>query len=314
MGFVRADGNPAPEGVEELWLTGRDGARLRFALAPGPASPRGTVILCPGRTEFIEKYFESIRDFQARGFCVLCVDWRGQGLSARATKNPMKGHLVSLDQAAKDLALAIRTWTDRLPRPRIIVAHSMGGAITLRGIQQGYLHPAAALFSAPMWGIAKLPKGAGALAAAMTAIGAGKGFVSGRATAWAPEPFEAQVVTHSRDRHDRAQRILAADPNLALAGPTFAWLAASLRAIKGFKQTGALRHIEIPVVVVSAGEERLVDNHSHAHIASVLKNAKHIVIPGAYHELLMERDEVRAQFLQAFDDLADRVAAVTAAA
>ncbi len=308
MGFVRAEGNAAPDGVEELWLTSRDGTRLRFAFAPGPDAPRGTVILCPGRTEFIEKYFEAIKDFQARGFCVLCVDWRGQGLSDRATANRMKGHLVSLDQPAKDLAFAIRTWTNRLPRPRIIVAHSMGGGIVLRGLQQGYLHPAAAVFSAPMWGIAKLPRGAGALARAMTAIGAGKTFVSGRATAWAPEPFEAQVVTHSRERHDRGQRILAADPKLAIAGPTFGWLSAALAAIKGFRAPGALSHLTLPVVVVSAGEEKLVDNASHAAIAAALPNAKHITVPGAYHELMMETDALRAAFFAAFDDLADQVA------
>ncbi|MBI1251202.1 MAG: alpha/beta fold hydrolase [Alphaproteobacteria bacterium] len=312
QGFVQTPGNPAPEGLEELWLTSKDGARLRFAFAPGPANPRGTVVLCPGRTEFIEKYFEPIKDFQARGFCVLCVDWRGQGLSERATKNPLKGHLETLDRPAKDLAFAIRTWTDRLPRPRIIVAHSMGGGIILRGLQQGYLHPAAALFSAPMWGI-KAPPGASLLASAAYAVGAGKGFVSSPAKQWAREPFEDQRVTHSRERHERGQDILAANPDLAIAGPTYAWLRAALKAIHGFRKPEALAHVAIPVVVVSAGEEKLVDNDSHLAVAGLLPNAKHITVPGAYHELMMETDDIRAQFLAAFDDLAARVASPTPA-
>ena len=39
---------------------------------------RGTVVLSPGRTEPIEKYYEVIGNFLARGWCVLTHDWRGQ--------------------------------------------------------------------------------------------------------------------------------------------------------------------------------------------------------------------------------------------
>ncbi len=46
-------------------------------------NPRGSIIMCPGRTEFIEKYFETTADLIQKGFNVLMVDPRGQGLSDR---------------------------------------------------------------------------------------------------------------------------------------------------------------------------------------------------------------------------------------
>src|SRR5262249_21650810 len=98
MTVVRVPGNPDPEGAEVFWLEGRGGVRLRALFAPAAVKPaRGSVILCNGRTEFIEKYFEVIRELQGRGFAVFTMDWRGQGLSGRLLKQPQKGHLDTFD-------------------------------------------------------------------------------------------------------------------------------------------------------------------------------------------------------------------------
>ena len=97
MAFVRVPGNDVPEGAEEHWLEGRGGVKVRVMTAPSSlAVTRGSVIVAPGRTEFVEKYFEVIKELQGRGFAVFCIDWRGQGLSGREVDNPEKGHMVSL--------------------------------------------------------------------------------------------------------------------------------------------------------------------------------------------------------------------------
>ena len=73
-------------------------------------------------------------------------------------------------------------------------------------------------------------------------------------------------------------------------------------------QSGALAHLRLPVLIVSAGQEQLVDNKSHEVVGDLLPNARRMTIANAKHEILMERDDVRAQFWAAFDELADRVA------
>ena len=79
--------------------------KIRFLTAPAQRGPaRGSVIVCPGRTEFIEKYFEVVGELQRRSFAVFCIDWRGQGLSGREQSNRLKGHFNSFDDPVNDLA------------------------------------------------------------------------------------------------------------------------------------------------------------------------------------------------------------------
>jgi lysophospholipase len=315
MAFVRVPGNEIPDGAEEHWLEGRGGVKVRVVTAP-PArgAPRGTVIVAPGRTEFIEKYFEVIGELQARGFTVFCIDWRGQGLSGREVDNPQKGHLVTFDDPVNDLATALKLLADRLPRPHIVLAHSMGGAIILRALQTRRIEVDAAAFSAPMWGIAGLGTAAKWWVRFMTSIGAGGQFAPSVEHKWKRENFKKNPVTHDKERHARTQGLIAEEPRLALAGPTNGWVAAAADVTESFMQPGASANIRIPVLVATAGREVLVDNASHDEVVAELPNARHITVDNAKHEILMEVDPLRAQFWAAFDELANEVAPAHATA
>jgi lysophospholipase len=309
MAFVRVPGNDAPEGAEEHWLEGRGGVKVRVLTAPATiANPRGSVIVAPGRTEFIEKYFEVLRELQARGFAVFCIDWRGQGLSGREVENGVKGHFASFDDPVNDLSTALKLLGDVLPRPHIGLAHSMGGAILLRALQTRRIELDGAVFTAPMWGIQGLTVMAKKYARFMVSLGAGGTFAPSVEKKWKRENFKRNPVTHDKDRHARCQGLVAEEPRLALAGPTIGWVAAAADATEAFLTPGSLAHVRIPILVLTAGEEQLVDNASHGVVLEQLPDARHITIAGAKHEILMEVDPVRAQFWNAFDELANRVA------
>ena len=314
MAFVRVPGNEIPDGAEEHWLEGRGGVKVRVMTAPSTRDPaRGSVIVAPGRTEFIEKYFEVIRELQGRGFAVFCIDWRGQGLSGREVDNPQKGHFVTFDDPVNDLATALKLLADKLPRPYIVLAHSMGGAIVLRALQTRRVEVEGAAFSAPMWGIAGLTKLAKWSVRFMTSIGAGGQFAPSVEHKWKREAFKKNPVTHDRERHARCQGLIAEEPRLALAGPTNGWVAAAADTTESFKQAGAFAHLRIPILVVTASQEVLVDNASHDAVVEQLPEAKHITIEGAKHEILMELDPLRAQFWAAFDEVASQAAPAAAA-
>ncbi len=308
MAFVRVPGNDVPEGAEEHWLEGRGGVKVRVMTAPATRGPaRGSVIVCPGRTEFIEKYFEVTKELRQRGFAVFCIDWRGQGLSGREVENSLKGHFVSFDDPVNDLSTALKLLTEQLPRPHIGLAHSMGGAILLRALQTRRVELEAAAFTSPMWGIANLSDMAKKYVRFMVSIGAGGQFAPSVEQKWKRENFKKNPVTHDKERHARSQGLIAEEPRLALAGPTNAWIAAAVEATDGFVQPRALAHLRIPILIATAAEEQLVDNASHDRVAAELPDATHIVIAGAKHEILMERDDIRAQFWAAFDALTERV-------
>jgi len=310
MSFVRVPGNDSPEGAEEHWLEGRGGVKVRVVTAPSIGPARGSVIIAPGRTEFIEKYFEVMREVQARGFAVFCIDWRGQGLSGREVENGLKGHFATFDDPVNDLSTALKLLAAKLPRPHIGLAHSMGGAIMLRALQTRRIELDAAAFTAPMWGVAGLNDMAKKYARFMTSLGAGGSFAPSVDKKWKRENFKKNPVTHDRERHARCQGLIAEEPRLALAGPTIGWVAAAADATESFMQAGSVAHVRIPILVATAGEEQLVDNASHPQVVEQLPDARHITIAGAKHEILMETDDLRAEFWAAFDELTERVAPV----
>ena len=65
------------------------------------------MILSGGRTEPIEKYYETASELTARGFVVLCHDWRGQGLSWRLLPDRLKGHAAGSDDFVTDYAAMV---------------------------------------------------------------------------------------------------------------------------------------------------------------------------------------------------------------
>src|SRR5439155_15225652 len=108
MKLVSIPANPAPDGAVLAMLKTPDGVTLRTARWAPPPGRRGTVCIFQGRTEFIEKYFETVRDLRERGFAVATLDWRGQGLSQRRLRDSRKGHIRSFDEYDIDMATFVQ--------------------------------------------------------------------------------------------------------------------------------------------------------------------------------------------------------------
>jgi len=67
---------------------------------------------------------------------------------------------------------------------------------------------------------------------------------------------------------------------------------------------GHLERIELPLLLISAGQDRLIDSGTHDPVAARLSRGEHLTIAGAKHEVMMETDDLRALFWEAFDRLA----------
>ena len=64
MGLVSTLENPVPEGAITGTLKTQDGVLLRHARWAAERRSKGTVCLLQGRAEFIEKYFEVVRELK----------------------------------------------------------------------------------------------------------------------------------------------------------------------------------------------------------------------------------------------------------
>ncbi len=308
------EGAPAPDGGVAEWLTAPDGVRVRVALfkpSSGIESARGSVILSPGRTEPIEKYYEVIAELQARGFVVLIHDWRGQGLSDRALANPVKGHAKGWRPFLSDFAMVLTQGGAGAPKPWIAMGHSMGGALTLLALTEGEDRFDAAILSAPMVGILTpglSPHIVRLLAILNEAVGLGGTYTWDKRRPLYGMPFEGNILTHDRQRWNRFQARLEAFPELRLGDPTWSWVAFATSAIARLSRPGAIEQIVIPLCIATAGEDRICDSRAAARLAARAPMGRHVDVPGAHHEILLETDARRQVFWQAFDDLAADVA------
>jgi len=307
--LIATAADPIPEGAVVEWVAAPDGTRLRVARWCPAAATRGTVVLLNGRSEFIEKYFEIIRALLSRGFAVATLDWRGQGLSDRALPNRHKGHVEDFDLYVSDLRQIIETVVrPSCGPPYHAVCHSMGGNIGLRYLGVHADTFSSALFSAPMWGIGKAARATALLRTVSfvtRALGLGSRYVPGAGGDWAPGayPFEENTLTSDRDRFDRANTQLEEEPRLALGGPTLGWVTQAVASMDVVHGPGFPEAIELPVSVFSATDDALVSLAAQHQIAARLPNAKHVVVEGARHELMMEVDAHRDRILAAFDEL-----------
>ncbi len=202
------------------------------ASAP-PARPlKGTVIILPGRNECIEKYFETIRDLGARGLGSAIVDWRGQGDSGRMLRDPARGYVDNFYDYVRDLEQFFEEVV--LPDcrgPFYMLGHSTGSLV--------------ALLAAPSHDQPRAPHGAvrdrccrwpafpfrcrpsAALASALYAIGLGSMYMAGGARPRETKPFSTNVLTTDHDRYRRNSLLYETYPQLALGGPTVAWVRAA---------------------------------------------------------------------------------------
>lgn len=308
------DAAPAPGGVAGLEIerihVGGMGLRLGHrGPAAGPA--RGTVVVLTGRSEFIEKYEETVGELAALGFAVAVFDWRGQGGSDRYLTLRHRGHVPQVEDYLADLAAVLaQLERRRLPRPFLMLGHSMGGHIGLRHLRLEPDRFAGAVLSAPMFGI-RLPMPAPmarAICEVAARLGAAHLYAPGqRDFTMARLAREASRVTSCEVRLAELRRRLEEAPELALGGVTYGWLGASLRSIRLIDQPGFVEAITTPVLICAAGDERIVSNRAMARVARRLPRGRLLVFEGARHELLRERDPIRRRFLEAFDAFAAEV-------
>lgn len=312
----RLVGDPPEGGIVRL-VTASDGVEVRIAVWPGetprPASPfartartdmrRGTVLLLHGRTEYIEKHYPVISELLDRGFAVATLDWRGQGLSERPVGHPLKGHVDDFAEYHRDLeAMLEAPEVQALPEPRLVLAHSMGGAVALRHVAKEPDRYVGAIFSAPMlgtvptYGVDKVTQVTAQMA---TNAGMRREYAPGQPI----EPyteilFMSNVMTSDFDEFTRQRELIKAEPGLATAGVTWGWLRAAMTEVASLE---LLPPVSLKSLYFFGTEEAVVSTPAIAARVTASRNSKLAMIAGAKHESLFERPELRRRVWREID-------------
>ncbi|WP_421726306.1 alpha/beta fold hydrolase [Bauldia sp.] len=284
-----------------------DGVRLRAShWRPSRRRPRGTVCVLQGRSECIEKYFEVVEDLRRRGFAVATFDWRGQGGSERRLRNRRKGHIDSFVEYDRDFdGFMEQVVLPDCPPPHFGIGHSTGGLVALRAAKAGRARFDRMVLAAPLVGFAVRPSRQRlflAGSAIMTALGLGEVVVPRPNARWIEEGrFDGNPLTSDPDRFARAVAIYREVPEIAVGPATFGWLYAALQAMSLVNQPDFATGVDVPALVLLGTLDSVVSLAAVEQLATELRAGALSIIPGARHELMMERDELREQFWAAFD-------------
>lgn len=266
-------------------------------------APKGSIVIASGRTEAALKYRELIYDLYQNGYSVFIMDHRGQGQSQRLTANPDQGYVTNFNDYVADLKTFYQGFVKPNTQHRpLLLAHSMGGAIAALYLAA---HPedfGRAVLSSPMFGI-KAPISPGQARAIISGVEFVNGYLS--RTPWyffgqgdyQAHDFSENVVTHSKIRFQLQQRVLDEYPETRLGGVTHQWLGQAIDAMQSLSTRAAA--IQIPVLVLQAGADKIVDNTAQQPVCDAMHNCRLQTIPQAEHELFIEQDRFRNPALQA---------------
>ena len=275
-----------------------DGHTCRYGVMPHD-DPKGNVVILHGFSEFIEKFYETIRDFHNAGYQVYTFDWRGQGKSDRYFKDKLEQvYHAGFDRDIEQLHTFMQSVVTGAG-PNYALAHSMGGHILLRALYQNPQMFRAVSLSAPMlrfrlpmprflaWGILKVVR---ALKWNKRGLGGGD---------WSVKCPPANRDPRSRDPERRMVHYewCRRDPELRLGPVSFEWVYHALRSVVVTEAPGYLETINTPVLIGMAQGDKIVENTAIKTAAKRLPNARLLPLANAEHEILMERDPIRQRFL-----------------
>ena len=295
--------NPVPGSPVVGSFEGYRGIRLRYAVFRAEQSvAKGTVVLLHGRNESIEKYFETIRELNARGLWVATFDYRGQGGSDRILKNCRTGHVDRFSHYIRDLELFLEHIV--LPDTRLpffLLAHSTGGLIALSAAPRLANRIDRMVLTAPFVGLGKQPISPRRLYW-LTTLMSITGFGRRALLKDGPEPpFEGNPLTSDVDRFRRNRGIIESHPELAVGPPSARWIFECLKAIRRVSEPRHLYSIAIPTVMISPTRDDVVSYDAQERMSQYFRACQFVPVAGSRHEILHEANLYRLQAMAAIN-------------
>jgi lysophospholipase len=307
------DGRSIPAHAREEAWRAPDGHLIRRIDWPQAGPARGAILFAPGRADFYEKHLAVLHEWHAAGWHVTALDWRGQAMSGRLGADDVTGHVDDFAPWVADFGAFWEAWRTEVAGPHVVIGHSMGGHLALRAAAERRIVPDALVLVAPMLGLnpgwipSALLHPVGCLVAA---IG------DRRRPAWkwqrGPLPLSSlrmQLLTHDEVRYADEDWWYEQRPDLVVGPPSWGWIVAALRSIRGLERRGVLEGLDLPVLILATRADRLVSWRAVRRAAGRLPRAELMAFgPEARHEILREAPVVRERAMRAVADFLDHAA------
>ncbi len=302
-----------PPGWRWHGFSRKEGRTIRFGSAfPKDSIPDAVAVCLPGLGEFSEKYFETAQYCLSKNIAFWIIDWAGQGRSMRYLENPHKRHADNFQEDVDDLHYFIMEYIkhacvhpDVGRIPMAMLGHSMGANIGMHYLSQHPERFECAAFTSPMFGLKVFENTPAPLARFATSalnLIAKNRYAFGEGD-WSEKPradpgnnrFSSNPI-----RGSVHNSWCASNPDLQVGHLTYGWLYQAEKSCAALQKKKLLNSIPTHCLLASAGLDDLVDNKVTAQVAKQLEHAQLLEYPGARHEILMESNDIRDDFLDHF--------------
>ncbi|TCI09185.1 alpha/beta hydrolase [Dyella soli] len=259
-----------------------DGQRL-FVRDWPHARAQDAVLVVHGLGEHSGRYQRLAMWFHARGYAVRSYDQRGHGQTAG-----VRGGLRHADDLLEDLATVYNDYASTLPRPPLLLGHSMGGLVAARAVLDKRVRPPALALSSPAfrsWEPAWLRR----LAALLTHVAPSLPLPNGL-------PFEKLSHDPQVEPSYRGDPLRHGWVTPRLADFIFRSGEATIR--------DAAR-LDVPTLLLVAGADKLVDPTGSRDFAAGAWAGQKLTtryFDSLYHELFNEAEPARSQVLKQLGD------------
>ena len=269
---------------------------IAYNTISSPQNHKNLIIL-PGLSEFGEKYVETAMQFFEVGYNIFIIDWAYQGRSKRFLKNREKRHSDGYAADLSDLDFFINNHIGN-QMPLYMLGHSMGAHLGLRYLCKQNHNVIAASFSAPMLKIKSLNHTQTFYKYVLKLLSPVSHFYVPGGHGWLKDSRE--LISNDIFSSDPVRRKIhnqwsEFDPELRIGSPTLKWLKASLKSISILERS--YQKINTPIFLGVAENDMLVDNDAIIKAGKSIPSARLMVFKNSKHEILMEKDNIRTQFL-----------------
>ena len=257
---------------------------------------KGTVVIVHGFTECLDKFSEVIYALLRAGYGVIALDQRGHGHSWRpdGLSDATVVHVDDFQEYVIDLERVCAALLSDMPKPHILFAHSMGGAVSAFYLEK---HPdtfdRAILWSPmiapnrgglPYWTTSAICKIAIALGKRKTRAFVSKPYAG-------IEAFETSCAT-GRARFDWYEQLRAQTPEYQTNGPTYGWTQQALQVTDALLARGKVERIACPVRLYAAEDDNSVLPLPQKQFIERVKYGSYEKISGSKHEIYRSNDDV----------------------
>ena len=207
-----------------------------------------------------------------------------------------------------------KTDIKNLPKPFILVSHSMGGTIGLRTLV-GRNHPfSAAIFSAPAWGAKIFENAVLNLIKGLAPVSKNPGIAKIKLSPGGKMPYvllssaSENSLTSDEKQFKRLQEIVRSEPKLLVGPPTVGW---GLAAAEELEKLTKAKPPTIPILIFMSAEETVVDNEAIKRFAEKSVNSKLVEINKARHEVFLETPKIQQTVWIHIDDFLSKLITLT---